>query len=111
MISNAAILRIDTPGMPDPTGGTSWTNGSAVSIPCLLDDPTNAQKMTLGDLIANTIGVLYVPLRAMPTAPTPKVRLTISLASMAPVTYEVVYVRIRSLNGLDHYEAFLQVLF
>lgn len=46
MLTNATLLRIDTPGQPKTSGERQWVLGSTISVRCALiaDDSADAQQ-------------------------------------------------------------------
>lgn len=64
MLTNATILRIDTPGTAAGDGTITFTEGAAISARCAYDEAQFAQNWQLGGLIKDAKAVLYVPATA-----------------------------------------------
>ena len=68
-MTNATLLRIDTPPTPT-TGGDvgTYTTGSALSVRCVLDEPTFLIQRQIDEMKLTANAVLYVKLSDYPTA-------------------------------------------
>jgi hypothetical protein len=114
MITNATITRIDTATI-SAGGEKTWVNGSSISLRCCVDEPTTAQRWTLGSTIASSTSVVYLLhetlTAAAVTAPAVGQRLIISLDSGTQLSQIVEKARERIKDGsLSHYELFVKTL-
>jgi hypothetical protein len=110
MIENATILRLDTPQPAGPAGDVTYTLGSAIAIRGCLDQPSNAQRFSLGVVGQDVTAVLYVSLDAA-LAIEPRMRITVQGDGDAAAICEVLH-RTRWIKdgGLSHDEVFLKGL-
>ena len=60
MLTNATILRIDTPGTPAGNGVVPLVTGAAISTRCSWQDPKSGRKWILGATVSDATAVLYV---------------------------------------------------
>jgi hypothetical protein len=108
MLTNATITAVLTPGTPDPGGVIAYTS-AAVSARAAVDEATQSQRWVLGATIKDADRVVYV-LKDELTGVTldAGMRLTVLVDRGTSATFEIVYVRERTLGGgdVDHWEVF-----
>ncbi len=107
---NATLLRIDTPQPAGPAGDVVYTNGPAIAVRCLQDEPTYATKYVLGIVIAEATAVIFVP-TSSGVAFKSDDHVTVTIDGGVSLLYQVVYRRDRILTGgLSHFEVYLKGL-
>lgn len=112
MLTNATLLRIDTAAPAANGVGVAFIEGAALSVPCILDEPTNTQRWTLGAAIGGASAVLYVMVDELPagTVLDKGMRVVAQLEGHASATYGVVVCRTRVKDEVGHYELFLEAV-
>lgn len=60
MLTNATILRIDTPGIPAGNGVAALVTGPAIATRASWQDPKSGRKWILGATVSDATAVLYV---------------------------------------------------
>ena len=111
-LTNATLLRIDTPLAAGPGGDVAYSTGSPISIRVLQDEPTFSTKYVLGIVIAEATAVLFVSLAlALGITFRPDQLVTVQIDGGSPSLFTVLYRRDRILPGtLSHYELYLKAL-
>lgn len=60
MITNANILRIDSPGVPDAGGNVAWSEGAAMECRCAFTPASARDKYAAAELAEEEDGTLLV---------------------------------------------------
>ncbi len=111
MLENATITRIDRITGTNPMGGEIVATGATVAIGCFADEVTNSQRFTLGAVIKNADRVVYVEKDALDQAgedpPAEGDRITVALEDEAAMTGRILVLKDRVLDGLAHFECYL----
>jgi hypothetical protein len=112
MIVNAKLQRVDAPSGASAAGDRSWTTGSSIDVPCCLDDVSDAQKFSVGNVIADATAVLYVLLSKLPAGVTivKEAMALVQLGGFTARLYQVIYMKDRVHADQSHAEVFLKAL-
>ena len=109
-LSNATLVRIDSPAPAGPAGDVVYTNGPAIAVRCLQDEPTYATKYVLGIVIAEATAVIFVPTSSGVSFKSDD-HVTVTIDGGVSLLYQVFYRRDRILPGnLSHFEVYLKGL-
>jgi hypothetical protein len=67
---NAKLQRIDHASAVDKRGSVTYSDGDAIEVQCVIDEPSMAQRATLGAEIKDLAQVLYVVAKNLPAGQT-----------------------------------------
>ena len=109
---NCTLLRVDPPAARTPAGDdVSPTPGPALSVRCVLDEPTTAVRWLIDDLELESTDVLYVRTAAYPAAAAAIAadgQVLLQLDGQAQQLMRVDHVKLRVMSGLSHVQALLR---
>jgi hypothetical protein len=112
MITNATLTSITPPPAADRKGTAVYAAATAVNIRVAMTEPSRAQVISLGTLMADVTAVMFVPkaqILAAAISLDKDCRVIAAIDDSDPQTYEVAFARDREkAGGLSHFECFLK---
>lgn len=113
LIVNAKLKRIDKPSSVSTGGVISFASGSAINVEITQDNPTLAQRRSLGQMIAEATAVIYVMLAdvgntTIGAGSRVATSLVIGATEQPARVYEVIHEIVRLHDPLSHLELYVR---
>jgi hypothetical protein len=110
VIENATVSAITAPNPATAGGDVTFPAPTPISVRAVLDEPTTAQRIALGQVIADATAVLFVlksQLGNLKVARGYEVRVRVDGGDPQILVVTHVVERVKD-GGLSHYQAFLK---